>query len=92
MSSALGMIETLGFIGTAEAADAMVKAASVTIEKYESIGAGYTTTLIHGDVGAVRAAIEAGRAAAECVGETIIAVHIIPNLSKQVETVIFNRP
>ena len=58
--NALGMIETLGVIGTTEAADAMVKTALVTIEKYEKIGAGYTTTLVRGDVGAVRSAIEAG--------------------------------
>ena len=87
--TALGMIETLGVIGTTEAADAMVKAASVTIEKYEKIGAGYTTTLIRGDVGAVQAAIEAGSQAAEKVGD-LVAVHIIPNLDPQVDAVIFN--
>ena len=87
--TALGMIETLGAIGTTEAADAMVKAASVTIEKYEKIGAGFTTTLVRGDVGAVQAAIEAGTSAAERVGE-LVAVHIIPNLDPQVDAIIFN--
>ena len=86
--TALGMIETLGVIGTTEAADAMVKAASVTIEKYEKIGAGYTTTLVRGNVGAGGAAIEAGTHAAERVGE-LVAVHIIPNLDPQVDAVIF---
>lgn len=87
--TALGMIETLGIIGTTEAADAMVKAAPVTIEKYEKIGAGYTTTLVRGDVGAVLAAIEAGTSAAERVGK-LVAVHIIPNLDPQIDAVIFN--
>lgn len=91
MPSALGMIETLGFIGTTEAADAMTKTASVTIEKYETIGNGYTTTIVRGDVGAVKAAIEAGAAAAERVGEKIVAVHIIPNIDPQVDDIIFKK-
>ncbi len=87
--NALGMIETLGVIGTTEAADAMVKMASVAIEKYEKIGAGYTTTLVRGDVGAVRAAIEVGTEAAERVGD-LVAAHVIPNLDPQVEAIIFS--
>ena len=86
--TALGMIETLGVIGTTEAADAMAKMASVSIEKYEKIGAGYTTTFVRGDVGAVRAAIEAGTEAAERVGD-LISAHVIPNLDPRVEAVIF---
>ncbi|MDP6042290.1 MAG: BMC domain-containing protein [Candidatus Latescibacteria bacterium] len=89
--TALGMIETLGVIGTTEAADAMVKSALVTIEKYEKIGAGYTTTLVRGDVGAVQAAVEAGANAAQRVGR-LVAVHIIPNLDPQVDAVIFQKP
>ena len=88
MASALGMIETLGVIGTTEAADAMVKTANVAIERYEKIGAGYTTTLVRGDVGAVCAALEAGTRAAERVGD-LVAVHVIPNLDPQVDTVVF---
>ena len=91
MPSAIGMIETLGFIGTTEAADAMTKTANVTIEKYETIGAGYTTTIVRGDIGAVKAAIEAGQTAAQRVGEKIIAVHIIPNLDPEVDKVVFNK-
>lgn len=88
MASALGMIETLGVIGTTEAADAIVKTAGVTIERYEKIGAGYTTTLVRGDVGAVRVAIEAGTNAAKRVGD-LVAVHVIPNLDPQVDAVVF---
>ena len=88
MASALGMIETLGVIGTTEAADAMVKATNVTIEKYEKIGAGYTTTLVRGDVAAVRAAIEAGTDAVKRVGD-LVAVRVIPNLDPQVDAVVF---
>lgn len=91
MSSAIGMIETLGFIGATEAADAMTKTAAVTIEKYETIGNGYTTTIVRGDVGAVMAAIEAGQTAAQRVGEKIISVHIIPNLDPEVSKIIFNK-
>ncbi len=86
--TALGMIETLGIIGTTEAADAMVKTADVTIEKCEKIGAGYTTTLVRGDVGAVCAAIEAGTNAAQRVGD-LVAVHVIPNLDPQVHAIVF---
>jgi microcompartment protein CcmL/EutN len=74
---ALGMIETKGFIGMIEASDAMAKAAKVRLIGYEKIGSGYVTTLCVGEVGAVRAAVEAGAAAAQKVGE-LIGTHVIP--------------
>ena len=87
MPLALGLIETLGLTGTTEAADAMVKTALVSIEQYEKIGAGFTTTFVRGDVGAVKAATEAGAAAASKVGE-LVSVHVIPNPHPDVERVI----
>lgn len=77
MKEALGMIETKGFVGMVEASDAMAKAAKVTLIGYEKIGFGYVTTLCRGEVGAVRAAVEAGAAASQKVGE-LVAVHVIP--------------
>ena len=74
---ALGMIETCGLVGTIEAADAMVKTAAVEIERYEKIGAGFTTTLVRGDLGSVQVAVEAGARAAQLVGD-LIAVRVIP--------------
>ena len=74
---ALGLIETRGLIGSIEAADAMVKAANVTLIGKEYIGAGYVTVMVRGDVGAVKAATDAGAAAAERVGE-LVSVHVIP--------------
>lgn len=74
---ALGMVETRGFIGSVEAADAMVKAANVQLIGSESIGAAYVTVMVRGDVGAVKAATDAGAAAARRVGE-LVAVHVIP--------------
>lgn len=74
---ALGMIETRGLIGMIEASDAMVKAAKVRLVGYEKIGSGLVTTLVRGEVGAVRAAVEAGASAAQKVGE-LISVHVIP--------------
>lgn len=74
---ALGLIETKGFIGMIEASDAMAKAANVKLIGYEKIGSGYVTTLCVGEVGAVRAAVEAGAAAAQKVGE-LVAMHVIP--------------
>ena len=74
---ALGMIETKGLIGSIEAADAMVKAAYVTLEGKEYIGAGFVTVTCRGDVGAVKAATDAGAAAARRVGE-LVSVHVIP--------------
>ncbi len=76
-SDALGMIETRGFASMVEASDAMVKAARVELTGYEKIGGGYVTAIVRGDVAAVRAALDAGQAAAEKVGE-VVSVHIIP--------------
>ena len=84
---ALGMVETLGFIGAVEAADAMVKTASVVLIGSESIGAGYVTVLVRGDVGAVKAATDAGAAAARRVGE-LISVHVIPRPHAEVERIL----
>jgi ethanolamine utilization protein EutM len=78
MSDALGMIETKGFIGMVEAADAMVKAAKVELVGYEKgYGGGFVTAVVRGDVAAVKAATEAGARAAERVGE-LVSVHVIP--------------
>ena len=77
MADALGMIETKGFVGMVEAADAMVKAARVELVGFEKIGGGYVTAIVRGDVAAVKAATEAGQRAAERVGE-LVSVHIIP--------------
>jgi ethanolamine utilization protein EutM len=74
---ALGMIETKGFVGLVEASDAMCKAANVEVVKRMEIGGGYVTTLVRGDVGSVRAAVEAGTAAAGKVGE-LVSSHVIP--------------
>jgi ethanolamine utilization protein EutM len=84
---ALGMVETRGFIGSVEAADAMVKAANVTLVGSEYIGAGYVTVLIRGDVGAVKAATDAGAAAARRVGE-LVSVHVIARPHGEVERVL----
>jgi microcompartment protein CcmL/EutN len=77
MADALGLIETKGFVGMVEAADAMVKAAKVEFVGYEKIGGGYVTAIIRGDVAAVKAATEAGARVAERVGE-LVSVHVIP--------------
>ena len=74
---ALGMIETKGFVGLVEASDAMCKAADVELIKRIEIGGGYVTTLVRGDVGSVKAAVDAGCAAAGKVGE-LVASHVIP--------------
>lgn len=74
---ALGLVETKGFIGMIEASDAMAKAAKVRLLGYEKVGNGLVTTLCRGEVGAVRAAVEAAAAAAQKVGE-LVAVHVIP--------------
>ena len=75
--NALGMIETKGLVAAIEAADAMVKAANVTLIGKEHVGGGLVTVLVRGDVGAVKAATDAGAAAAERVGE-LISIHVIP--------------
>ena len=84
---ALGLIETKGFIGSVEAADAMVKAANVTLIGKEYIGAGYVTVMVRGDVGAVKAATDAGAAAARRVGE-LVSVHVIPRPHTEVERIL----
>ena len=84
---ALGLIETRGLIGAIEAADAMVKAANVVLIGKEYIGAGYVTVMIRGDVGAVKAATDAGAAAARRVGE-LISVHVIPRPHSEVEKIL----
>jgi len=76
-TDALGMIETRGFVGMVEAADAMVKAAQVDLVGYEKTGGGYVTAVVRGDVAAVRAAVDAGSRAAQKVGE-VVSVHVIP--------------
>ena len=77
MGEALGMVETKGLVAMIEAADAMVKAAKVTLVGWEKIGAGYVTAIVRGDVAAVKAATDAGAAAARRVGE-LVSVHVIP--------------
>jgi ethanolamine utilization protein EutM len=81
---ALGLVETKGLIGSVEAADAMVKAANVVLVGKEYIGAGYVTVMVRGDVGAVKAATDAGAAAARRVGE-LVSVHVIPRPHSEVE-------
>ena len=84
---ALGMIETKGLIGAIEAADAMVKTANVTLMGKEYVGAAYVVVTVRGDVGAVKAATDAGAAAARRVG-ALIAVHVIPNPHVETEKVL----
>ena len=87
MQEALGMIETRGLVGAIEAADAMVKAANVHLVGKEHVGGGLVTVLVRGDVGAVKAAVEAGGAAAKRVGE-LISVHVIPRPHGDVEAIL----
>ncbi len=84
---ALGMIETRGLVGAIEAADAMVKSANVTLIGYEKIGSGLVTVMVRGDVGAVKAAVDAGSVAAEKVGE-IVSQHVIPRPHTDVEKIL----
>jgi len=84
---ALGMVETKGLVGAVEAADAMVKAANVTLMGKEKIGSGLVTVMVRGDVGAVKASVEAGAAAAKRVGE-LNSVHVIPRPHDDVETIL----
>lgn len=87
LGAALGMVETRGLIGAIEAADAMVKAARVGLVGKEKIGGGYVTVMVRGDVGAVKAATDAGAAAAERVGE-LVSVHVIPRPHADVELIL----
>lgn len=84
---ALGLIETKGLVAAIEAADAMVKAANVTLMGYEKIGAGLVTVMVRGDVGAVKAATDAGAAAAQKVGE-LVSVHVIPRPHSDTEKIL----
>jgi len=84
---ALGMIETKGLVGAIEAADAMVKAANVMLIGKEYIGAGFVTVMVRGDVGAVKAATDAGAAAARRVGE-LVSVHVIPRPHSEAEKIL----
>jgi microcompartment protein CcmL/EutN len=86
-AEALGLVETKGLIGSIEAADAMVKAANVVLIGKEYIGAGYVTVMVRGDVGAVKAATDAGAAAARRVGE-LVSVHVIPRPHAEVERIL----
>ncbi len=86
-SEALGMVETKGLVGAIEAADAMVKAANVALVGYEKIGSGLVTVMVRGDVGAVKAATDAGAAAARIVGE-VVSIHVIPRPHSDTEKII----
>ncbi|MFH1005975.1 MAG: ethanolamine utilization microcompartment protein EutM [Candidatus Latescibacterota bacterium] len=87
MNDALGMIETKGFVAMVEAADAMVKAANVQLVSWQKVGSGLVTVLVRGDVGAVKAATDAGAAAAQRIGE-VVSVHVIPRPHAELEGVL----
>ena len=87
MMEALGMVETMGLVANIEAADAMVKAANVTLIGTEKIGSGLVSVMVRGDVGAVKAAVEAGGAAAARLGE-VVATHVIPRPHADVEKIL----
>ncbi|EJL40211.1 carboxysome shell protein [Brevibacillus agri] len=87
INGALGMIETRGLVASLEAADAMVKAASVTLVGKVHVGGGIVTVLVTGDVGAVKAATEAGSAAAQRVGE-LLSAHVIPRPHNELEIIL----
>jgi ethanolamine utilization protein EutM len=84
---ALGMVETRGLVGAVEAADAMVKAANVVLIGSEYVGGGFVTVMVRGDVGAVKAATDAGAAAAKRIGE-LVSVHVIPRPHENVEMIL----
>ena len=84
---ALGMVETKGLVAAIEAADTMVKSANVTLVGYEKIGSGLVTVMVRGDVGAVKAATDAGSAAASKVGE-LVSIHVIPRPHTEVEKIL----
>ncbi len=86
-NEALGMVETKGLVGGIEAADAMTKAANVELVGYEKIGSGLVTVMVRGDVGAVKAAVDAGAAAANSVGE-VVSTHVIPRPHSDVEKIL----
>ncbi|MDO5516312.1 MAG: BMC domain-containing protein [Clostridium sp.] len=86
-NEALGMIETKGLVGAIEAADAMTKAANVNLIGYEKIGSGLVTVMVRGDVGAVKASVDAGCAAAEKVGK-VVSKHVIPRPHSDTERIL----
>ena len=90
MGEALGMIETKGLVCAIEAADAMTKSANVELIGYEKIGSGLVTVMVRGDVGAVKASVDAGAVAAEKVGE-IVSKHVIPRPHTDVERILPKR-
>ncbi|MCH4217067.1 MAG: propanediol utilization microcompartment protein PduA [Megasphaera sp.] len=90
-NEALGMVETKGLVGSIEAADAMVKAANVYLIGYEKIGSGLVTVMVRGDVGAVKAAVDAGAASAKAVGQ-VVSVHVIPRPHSDVEKILPSLP
>jgi microcompartment protein CcmL/EutN len=87
---ALGLIETKGLVASVEAADAMVKAANVNLIGKEVIGGGFVTIMVRGDVGAVKAAVEAGAVAARKVGE-LKSAHVIPRPHEEVENILLRK-
>ena len=87
VTQALGMIETKGLVASIEAADAMVKAANVTLVGKEHVGGGLVTVMVRGDVGAVKASVDAGAASARAVGE-VVSVHVIPRPHSDVEKIL----
>src|SRR6476469_8327686 len=89
--SAIGLIETKGFVGSTEALDAMSKAADVELAWRESVGGGFFTVLVRGSVGAVKAATDAGARAAKSVGE-VVSVHVIPKPDPQLEIILPKDP
>ena len=84
---ALGLVETIGLVGAIKAADAMVKSANVKLVGYEKIGSGLITVMVRGDVGAIKAATDAGAAAGRKVGE-VVAVHVIPRPHEDVDSLL----
>ena len=86
-NEALGMIETKGLVVAIQAADGMVKSANVSLMGYEKIGSGLVTVMVRGDVGAVKAAVDAGAAAADKVGQ-VVSVHVIPRPHGDVEKIL----
>lgn len=84
---ALGMVETKGFVGAVEAVDSMAKSANVKLVGIETVGGGYVSVFVKGEVGAVKAALDAGTAAAKKVGE-VISVHVIPRPHQDTETIL----
>lgn len=87
MNEALGMVETKGLVGAVEAADAMTKSANVTLVGYEKIGSGLVTVMVRGDVGAVKASVDAGACAAAKVGE-VVSQHVIPRPHSDIEKIL----